>query len=62
LQRELSVEPGLSPRSRAEPLSAADTHPWPELPPSLDQVEDDGEAALRAWVHQQRLDQEQTRL
>ena len=39
-----------------------DRHPWPELPPSLDQVDSDVEAALRAWDHQRRLDHEQTRL
>ena len=61
-QRESSAEPGPSPRSRAEPLSAGDIHPWPELPPPLDQADSDVEAALRAWDHQQRLDHEQTRL
>ena len=61
-QRELPAEPGPSPRSRPEPLTAVDRHPWPELPPSLDQVDTDVEAALRAWDHQRRLDQEQTRL
>jgi hypothetical protein len=61
-QRESSAEPGPSPRSRAEPLSAVDTHPWPELPPPLDQVDGDVEAAMRAWEHQRRIDHEQTRL
>jgi hypothetical protein len=62
-QRESSSpEPGPPPRSRAEPLSAVDSHPWPELPPPLDQVDGDVEAALRAWEHQRRIDHEQTRL
>jgi hypothetical protein len=61
-RQESSLEPGPPRRSRAEPLSAVDRHPWPELPPSLDQVDTDVEAALRAWDHQQRLDDEQTRL
>jgi hypothetical protein len=61
-QPEFSAEPGPSPRSRAEPVSAVDAHPWPELPPPLDEVDGDVEAALRAWEHQQRLDLEQTRL
>jgi hypothetical protein len=37
-------------------------HPWPELPPPLDQPDSEVEAALRAWEHQRRLDHEQTRL
>jgi hypothetical protein len=61
-QPELSAEPGPSPHRRAEPVSAVDAHPWPELPPPLDEVDGDVEAALRAWEHQQRLDLEQTRL
>jgi hypothetical protein len=59
---EFSAEPGQSPRSRAERVSPVDAHPWPELPPPLDEVDGDVEAALRAWEHQQRLDLEQTRL
>jgi hypothetical protein len=59
---EFSAEPGPSSRSRAEPVSAVDAHPWPELPPPLDEVDGDVEAALRAWEHQQRLDLEQSRL
>ena len=61
-RQESSLEPGPSRRSRAEPLSAVDRHPWPELPPPLDEVDTGVEAALRAWDHQQRLDHEQTRL
>jgi hypothetical protein len=61
-QREASAELGPPPRPRAEPLFAIEKHPWPELPPPLDQVDGDVEAALRAWAHQQRIDQEQTRL
>lgn len=61
-QPEFSPEPGPSSRSRAEPVSAVDAHPWPELPPPLDEVDGDVEAALRAWEHQQRLDLEQSRL
>jgi hypothetical protein len=61
-RQESSLEPGPPRRGRAEPLSALDRHPWPELPPSLDQVDTDVEAALRAWDHQRRLDDEQTRL
>src|SRR5262245_14575188 len=61
------VAPRISPRepfvSRrpAEPLSEAGVHhPWPELPPPLDQPDSDVEGALRAWEHQRRLDHEQT--
>ena len=61
-RQEPSVEPSPPPRSRAEPSSAVDPYPWPELPPPLDQPDDDVEAALRAWEHQRRLDHEQTRL
>jgi hypothetical protein len=61
-QPEFSAEPGPSSRSRAEPISPVDAHPWPELPPPLDEVDGDVEAALRAWEHQKRLDLEQTRL
>jgi hypothetical protein len=61
-RQESSLELGPPRRSRAEPLSAGDIHPWPELPPSLDQPDSDVEAALRAWDHQRRLDHEQTRL
>jgi hypothetical protein len=57
-----SVGPDPHPRRRAEPLSDVDRHPWPELPPPLDQPDSDVEAALRAWEHQRRLDLEQTRL
>jgi hypothetical protein len=60
--RGASVEPGPSPRHRAEPLSEAAAHPWPELPAPLDQPDGDVETALRAWEHQRRLDLEQTRL
>jgi hypothetical protein len=56
--QESSAEPG----GRAEPLSAVDIHPWPELPPPLDHADGDVEAALRAWAHQHRIDHEQTRL
>jgi hypothetical protein len=59
-QRDSSAGPG-QPR-RAEPLSAVDPHPWPELPPPLDHDDGDVEAALRAWEHQRRIDHEQTRL
>lgn len=61
-RQESSVEPSPPPRSRAEPLTAVDPHPWPELPPPLDMPDGDVEAALRAWEHQRRLDHEQTRL
>jgi hypothetical protein len=61
-RQESSLELGPPRRSRAESRSAVDTHPWPELPPSLDHVDSDVEAALRAWDHQRRLDDEQTRL
>lgn len=61
-QREPSAEPGPAPRRRAERLAAIERHPWPELPPPLDQSEGDVEAALRAWEHQRRIDHEQTRL
>jgi hypothetical protein len=61
-QPEPSAGLGPSPSRPVEPLSAVDPHPWPELPPSLDQVEGDVEATLRAWEHQQRIDHEQTRL
>jgi hypothetical protein len=37
-------------------------HPWPELPPPLEEPDGEVEAALRAWEHQRRLDHEQTRL
>jgi len=60
--QEASVEPGPSPRRRADPLSEADAHPWPELPPPLAEPDSDVEAALRAWEHRRRLDFEQTRL
>ena len=59
---EASVAPVSLGRRRAEPLSEAGVHPWPELPPPLDQPDSDVEAALRAWEHQRRLDLEQTRL
>jgi len=61
-QREPAAEPGPAPRRRAEPLAAIEKHPWPELPPPLDEVDGDVDAALRAWEHQQRIDHEQTRL
>jgi hypothetical protein len=61
-RQESSPEPGPRRPSRAEQLSAVDPHPWPELPPPLDQPDGDVEAALRAWEHQRRLDREQTRL
>ena len=61
-QRESSPELGRPPRRRAEPPSAVDIHPWPELPPPVDQLDGDVEAALRAWEHHQRIDHEQTRL
>ena len=61
-QREPAREPGPALRRRAEPLAAIEKHPWPELPPPLDEVDGDVEAALRAWAHQQRIDHEQTRL
>jgi hypothetical protein len=61
-QREPSAEPGPPPRRRAEPLAAIEPHPWPELPSPLDLVDSDVEAALRAWEHQRRIDDEQTRL
>ena len=59
---EPSVAPVSPTRRRAEPLSEAGIHPWPELPPPLDRPDSDVEAALRAWEHQRRLDLEQTRL
>jgi hypothetical protein len=59
---EPSAAPVPPPRRRAEPLSEAGVHPWPELPPPLDQPDSDVEAALRAWEHQRRLDLEQSRL
>ena len=59
---EPSVAPVSPPDRRAEPPSEAGVHPWPELPPPLDQPDGDVEAALRAWEHQRRLDLEQTRL
>jgi hypothetical protein len=58
--RASSLERGS--RRRAEPLSEIGKHPWPELPPPLDQPDSEVEAALRAWEHQRRLDHEQTRL
>jgi hypothetical protein len=61
-QGEPSAEPAPPPRRRAEPLAAIEKHPWPELPPPLDEVDGDVEAALRAWEHQRRIDHEQTRL
>jgi hypothetical protein len=61
-QREPSAEPAPPPRRRAEPLAAIEKHPWPELPPPLDEGDGDVEAALRAWEHQRRIDHEQTRL
>ena len=60
--QESSVDPPSPPLRRAEPLSELAAHPWPELPPPLDQPDSDVEAALRAWEHQRRLDLEQTRL
>ena len=59
---ERSGEPGPAPRRHAEPVAAIEKHPWPELPPPLDLVDTDVEAALRAWEHQRRIDHEQTRL
>lgn len=59
---DASVAPVSPSRRRAEPLSEAGVHPWPELPPPLDRPDSDVEAALRAWEHQRRLDLEQTRL
>ena len=56
------AEPGPPLRGRAEPLSAVDRHPWPELPPPVDHADGDVEATLRAWEHQRRIDHEQTRL
>jgi hypothetical protein len=61
-RQKSSLEPGPLRRRRAEPLSAGDVHPWPQLPPPLDHVDSDVEATLRAWDHQRRLDHEQTRL
>jgi hypothetical protein len=61
-RQDSSLEPGPRRRSRAEPLHAVEPHPWPELPPPLDQGDSDVEAALRAWEHQRRVDREQTRL
>ena len=60
-RQDPSLEPGPPPRNRTEPLSAVE-HPWPELPPALDQADGDLEAALRAWEHQRRIDHEQMRL
>ena len=59
---EPAAEPGPPPRRRAEPLAAIEKHPWPELPQPLDEPDGEVEAALRAWEHQQRIDNEQTRL
>jgi hypothetical protein len=63
-RRPSPPEPSVAPltRRRAEPLSEAGVHPWPELPPPLDGPDSDVEAALREWEHQRRLDHEQTRL
>jgi hypothetical protein len=60
--RASSLERESPPRRRTEPLSELARHPWPELPPPLDQPDSEVEAALRAWEHQRRLDHEQTRL
>jgi hypothetical protein len=49
-------------RSRDEQLSTVGSNQWPELPPPLEQAEDDVDAALRAWERQRRLDREQTQL
>jgi hypothetical protein len=49
-------------RDRDEPPFAVDIDRWPELPPPLDQADDDVDAALRAWERQRRLDHEQTQL
>ena len=59
---EASVTPSSPSRRRPERLSEAAIHPWPELPPPLDEPDSDVEAALRAWEHRRRLDFEQTRL
>jgi hypothetical protein len=59
--QEPTLEPGPPHRNRIEPLPVV-AHPWPELPPSLDEADDDVEATLRAWEHQRRIDHEQTRL
>jgi hypothetical protein len=59
---ESSREAGPAPRGRHEPLSAVDIHPWPGLPPPLEEADRDVDVALRAWERQQRLDDEQIRL
>jgi hypothetical protein len=59
---EPSAKHGPPPRRLAEPLASIEKHPWPELPPPLDRVDSDVEAALRAWEHQRRIDHEQTQL
>jgi hypothetical protein len=60
--RASALERESPPRRRTEPLSEVGKHPWPELPPPLEEPDGEVEAALRAWEHQRRLDHEQTRL